>query len=62
MLAAQKRRAPREGQAGDGQGRVADQNLYIQMREQKALDKVLESAVITEEEVGATAPAESSST
>jgi trigger factor len=61
MLAAQKGERPeklKQEMAKDG----SLQNLYIQMREQKALDKVLETAVITEEEVGATAPAESSST
>jgi trigger factor len=34
------------------------QNLYIQMREQKALDKILESAEVEEVEVGQAPPAE----
>ena len=61
MLAAQKGERPEKlKQEMSKDGSLA--NLYIQMREQKALDKVLETAVITEEEVTPAPAAESSST
>ena len=64
MLAAQKGERPekvKSEMAKDG----SLQNLYIQMREQKALDKILESAAIEEIEVApqaAAAPADTSTT
>jgi trigger factor len=51
MLAAQREERPeklKQDMSKDG----SLQNLYIQMREQKALDKVLESAKVEEVEVG----------
>jgi trigger factor len=56
MLAAQKGERPekvKSEMAKDG----SLQNLYIQMREQKALDKILESAAIEEIELVPAAPA-----
>ena len=52
MLAAQRGRRPeklKQDMAKDG----SLANLYLQMREQKALDKVLETAQIEEVEVAA---------
>jgi trigger factor len=57
MLAAHRGQRPeklKQSMAKDG----SLQNLYIQMREQKALDKILETAEIEEVEVGATPPTE----
>jgi trigger factor len=56
MLASQRGERPdklKSEMAKDG----SLENLYIQMREQKALDKVLESAAIEEVEVASTTPA-----
>lgn len=60
MLAAHRGARPeklKQQMAKDG----SLQNLYIQLREQKALDKVLETADIEEVEVNAAAPEESKS-
>ncbi len=61
MLAAQRGERPeRVKQEMSKDGSLA--NLYIQMREQKALDKVLESANVEEVDVAAPAAADTSTT
>ena len=55
MLAAQRGERPeRVKQEMAKDGSLA--NLYVQMREQKALDRVLESAAVEEVDVAAAAP------
>jgi len=60
MLAARGKRPEKLKQEMGKDGTLAD--LYIQMREQKAIDKLLESAKIEEVELQPKAEVESSST